>query len=169
MVAIFFNFSIVWHREDLSRPRLGRHPIKEKSTMQSVSESSTGSSGNSRIFSDRHSGPERDHLPTNHLGVSKNRGFPPKWMVKTMENPIKMGDLGVPLFLETPICQGAILYSLLVSGSIDEISTKATSIWRRCGVWPTNGNNSAGFLRFHHYIIMFVHFCRLLTYCFGRF
>ena len=36
--------------------------------------------------------------------VSKNRGsFPPKWMVKIMENPIKMDDLGVPLFLEIPI------------------------------------------------------------------
>ena len=28
---------------------------------------------------------------------------PPKWMVKIMENPIKMDDLGVPLFLETSI------------------------------------------------------------------
>ena len=37
-----------------------------------------------------------------HLGVSKNSGTP-KWMVKIMENPIKMDDLGVPLFLETPI------------------------------------------------------------------
>ena len=37
------------------------------------------------------------------MGVSKNRGGPPKWMVKIMENPIKMDDLGVPLFLETPI------------------------------------------------------------------
>ena len=27
---------------------------------------------------------------------------PPKWMVKIMEHPIKMDDLGVPLFLETP-------------------------------------------------------------------
>ena len=27
----------------------------------------------------------------------------PKWMVKIMENPIKMDDFGVPLFLETPI------------------------------------------------------------------
>ena len=34
--------------------------------------------------------------------VSKNRGTP-KWMVKIMENPIRMDDLGVPLFLETPI------------------------------------------------------------------
>ena len=35
------------------------------------------------------------------MDVSKNRGTP-KWMVKIMENPIKMDDLGVPLFLETP-------------------------------------------------------------------
>ena len=37
------------------------------------------------------------------MGVSKNRGTP-KWMVKIMENSIKMDDLGVPLFLETPKC-----------------------------------------------------------------
>ena len=30
-------------------------------------------------------------------------GFPPKWMVKIREPPIKIDDLGVPLFLETPI------------------------------------------------------------------
>ena len=36
------------------------------------------------------------------MGVSQNRGTP-KWMVKAMENPIKMDDLGVPLFSETPI------------------------------------------------------------------
>ena len=36
---------------------------------------------------------------THHLGVSKNRGTP-KWMVKIMEKPIKMDELGVPLFLE---------------------------------------------------------------------
>ena len=28
-----------------------------------------------------------------HLGVFKNRGIP-KWMVKIMENPIKMDDVG---------------------------------------------------------------------------
>ena len=38
-------------------------------------------------------------LPNKNLGVSNNRGTP-KWMVKIMENPIKMDDLGVPLFLE---------------------------------------------------------------------
>ena len=39
----------------------------------------------------------------NYVGVSKNRGTP-KWMVYFMENPIQMDDLGVPLFLETPMC-----------------------------------------------------------------
>ena len=36
------------------------------------------------------------------MDVSKNIGTP-KWMVYFMENAIKMDDLGVPLFLETPI------------------------------------------------------------------
>ena len=40
-----------------------------------------------------------------HMDVSKNRGTP-KWMVKIMGKPIKMDDLGVPLFWETPICKG---------------------------------------------------------------
>ncbi len=39
-----------------------------------------------------------------YLDVSKNSGTP-KWIVKIMENPIKIDDLGVPLFLETPIYQ----------------------------------------------------------------
>ncbi len=37
------------------------------------------------------------------MDVSKNRNTP-KWMVKIrVPNPIKMDDVGVPLFLETPI------------------------------------------------------------------
>ena len=41
-----------------------------------------------------------DHLE--YMGVSKNRGIlPPKWMVKIMENPIKIHDFA--FFLETPI------------------------------------------------------------------
>ena len=50
--------------------------------------------------------PSNPSMPTSlvylYMGVSKNRGTP-KWMVKIMENPIKMDDLGVPLFSETPI------------------------------------------------------------------
>ncbi len=38
-----------------------------------------------------------------YLGVSKNSGIIPKWMMKIVENPINMEDFGVPLFLETPI------------------------------------------------------------------
>ena len=37
-------------------------------------------------------------------GFQKIGGKNPKWMVKIMENPIKTDDLGVPLFLEIPIC-----------------------------------------------------------------
>ena len=41
--------------------------------------------------------------------LNQNRGvYPPKWMVKIKENPIKMDDLGVPLFLETPISYGLV-------------------------------------------------------------
>ena len=35
------------------------------------------------------------------MDVSKNR-VTPKWMVKIIENPTRMDDSGVPLFLETP-------------------------------------------------------------------
>ena len=34
-------------------------------------------------------------------GCFQKIGIPPKWMVFIMENPIKMDDLGVPLFSET--------------------------------------------------------------------
>ena len=37
-----------------------------------------------------------------YMGVSTKRDTP-KWMVKIMENPIKIDDWGVPLFLETPM------------------------------------------------------------------
>ena len=49
------------------------------------------------------------------MGVSKNRGTP-KCMVKIMENPMKMDDLGVPLFSETSIYQNHSIF--LPSGEI---------------------------------------------------
>ena len=49
-----------------------------------------------------HGGVSRDI----YMGVSKNRGvYPPKWMVKIMENPIKMDDLG-----GTPILGNTHIY-----------------------------------------------------------
>ena len=47
-------------------------------------------------------------------GVSKNNGTP-KWMVYNGSKPyIKMDDLGVPLFLETPIRTLTILNFFIV-------------------------------------------------------
>ena len=46
-------------------------------------------------------------------GVSKNTDTP-KWMVKIMEHSIKMDDLGVPLFLETPTRGGGALGFIMV-------------------------------------------------------
>ena len=46
-----------------------------------------------------------------NMGVSKNRGTP-KWMVIMMANPIKIHDLEVPLFLETPILHLCIIFCL---------------------------------------------------------
>jgi len=45
--------------------------------------------------------PKWDDHKILQMGVSKI-GVIPKWMVKIMENRIKMDDLGVPLFSETP-------------------------------------------------------------------
>ena len=51
------------------------------------------------------------------MGVEpKKRGKPPKWMVKIMETPIKMDDLGIPVFLETPIFSMGFFLLLYRSG-----------------------------------------------------
>ena len=63
------------------------------------------------------------------LGVSKNRGTP-KWMVKIMENPMKMDDLGVPLFSETPI-------HLQFTPYINEILMSSAG---RCWSWRAHGD-----------------------------
>ena len=53
-----------------------------------------------RFFQDVWSNP----TSLGYMGVSKNRGGPPNWMVYFMENPIKMDDLEgfPPIFGSTP-------------------------------------------------------------------
>ena len=48
-------------------------------------------------------------LPGKNIGkdtilVCPKIGMPPKWMVKIMENPIKMDDLGVSYIWKHPFC-----------------------------------------------------------------
>ena len=58
-----------------------------------------------------------------YLGVSKNSGTP-KWTVKKRENPIRIDDLGVPLFLETPICLFTTYFSLFIDHRLQLESDK---------------------------------------------
>ena len=83
--------------------------------------------------------PPSDH-PEKHVAINKNGAFfrdpwvfpkiggfyPPKWMVKIMENPIKMDDLeGPPIFLETPPLN-SVFTPVLAKNSAFQSST-----WRK--------------------------------------
>ena len=48
-------------------------------------------------------GADPTDFPATAIWVFPKIRVPQKWMVKIIENPIKMDDLGVPLCLETPI------------------------------------------------------------------
>ena len=61
------------------------------------------------------------------MGISKNRGTP-KWMVKIMENRLKMDDLGVPSFLETPQW---MIWTHVGCDSVVEMSTFSQVMERR--------------------------------------
>ena len=57
------------------------------------------------------------HTKWKHMGVSKNRGTP-KWMVYNGKPYEQMDDLGgFPIFLETPICPLASLFTQNITAS----------------------------------------------------
>ena len=82
--------------------------------------------------------PHFEHI---HLDVEpKKRGFyPPKWMVKIMENPIEMDDLGVPLFLETPISRKRHCPSTSQRFDIHNCTVLKTKICATCRQMPSPG------------------------------
>ena len=62
-----------------------------------------------------------------YMDVSKNRGIlPPKWMVYNGKPYFLMDDLGVPLFLETPIYIYIQLYVFIYTRSAAIALTKWT-------------------------------------------
>ena len=58
---------------------------------------------------------QKDMQTHNDMGVSKNRGTP-KWMVYN-GNPIRMDDLGIPPFSETPICNISCCFCMRLDSS----------------------------------------------------
>ena len=79
------------------------------------------------------------------LNIPQYGGFP-KWMVY-MENPIKMDDLGVPLFLETPtgVNTSSRIYfeftsSLGYRNHLTGFETLKTHLWIRLGFPISNGH-----------------------------
>ena len=70
----------------------------------------------------------------------KNSGTP-KWMVKMMENPIKMDDLGVPLFLKNSIrSQGQLLFFEVRIGDILVFATDG--FFDNVSGWQASGKSS---------------------------
>ena len=70
----------------------------------------------------------------------KNSGTP-KWMVKIMENPIKMDDLGVPLFLKNWIrSQGQLLFFEVRIGDILVFATDG--FFDNVSGWQASGKSS---------------------------
>ena len=71
-----------------------------------------------------------------HTGVEPKIGvfYSPKWMVKIMEIPIKMDDLGgPPLFLETPT---PVIFALLLAGSFKPGQVSCQNVVREVGAPP---------------------------------
>ena len=56
-----------------------------------------------------------------------------------MENPIKMDDLGVPLFLETPMCLGILPQSSVSSLPSAKPARKVLFFCPKKGIHGTNG------------------------------
>ena len=68
--------------------------------------------------------------PIYDLAVSKNRGTP-KWMVKIRKNPIRIDDLVVPLFLETPIWVCCLCdHGSIAGGRGNCTRLESFSVWR---------------------------------------
>ena len=64
------------------------------------------------------------------MGVSKNRGIP-KWMVYNEKPYEQMDDLGVPLFLETPIyLKPGVYSSYLIYWLAWELGSKCIGNWK---------------------------------------
>ncbi len=70
-----------------------------------------------------------------YLDVSNNRGAQ-KWMVKIMKNPIKMDDLGVPLFLETPTSRSSKITKHQTTSRTETKSIRQTLAQERCPHCP---------------------------------
>ena len=83
-----------------------------------------------------------------NMGVSKNRGTPKSSILIGFSLPF--GGLGVPLFLETPTCLykcpvlefgfSTYVKDFPLIGSFRKPSLHMTSVWRKTGFFPDQGN-----------------------------